>query len=100
MLNKQNRILVQSLPGKASKIIHLPFLIVRVYNNETDRPKFGVVVSKKIFKTAVLRNYYRRLTYSILRGLINSFKPGSYLIFIKQAVTKEELLKDLNKLKI
>ncbi len=100
MLNKQNRLLIQTLPPKAFKIIHLPSIIVRFYNDQTERPRFGIVVSKKIFKTAVLRNYYRRLAYSILRGLIPSFKSGSYLIFIKQQISKEELLKDLTKIKL
>lgn len=52
--------------------------------------KKGIILSKKNFKTAVLRNKYRRLFYNVLRSLESRTKH-SILFSPKQEFSEEEL---------
>jgi len=53
-------------------LVQLPFTGVRV----------AVVVGKKVFKKAVLRNQLRRRIYSIMRNLVRD-KSGVYIVLTK-----------------
>lgn len=44
-------------------------------NPRNDRPRFAVIVSKKIYKSAVKRNRIRRRIYEIIRQSIKSDSP-------------------------
>lgn len=70
--------------------------------------QFAVVVSKKVAKTAVLRNKIRRRCYSILRKVSKSLNNSYYVIlFAKKgaekatfAETEAQILEILKKAKI
>jgi len=52
---------------------------------KSDTPQYSFVAPKKSFKTAVLRNKYRRVGYNILRSI--PFQNGSGIfIYKKQAI--------------
>lgn len=59
-------------------------------------PKKGVMVSKKVFKTAPARNRYKRLFYNTIKALEN-LKGQSLIFHPKKIFTKEELLAELAK---
>jgi ribonuclease P protein component len=58
--------------------------------------KFGIVLGKKYFKTAVLRNKYKRLFYNTLLEFKKDTKlvVKSLIFHPKKIFTKEELKKD------
>jgi ribonuclease P protein component len=59
--------------------------------------KFSVTVSKKLYKTAVLRNRAKRRVFAILRD-ISPTKPGYYEFFLKSPIEStsfEELNKEI-----
>jgi ribonuclease P protein component len=62
-------------------------LTVRVYGGlKSETAQVAVIVSKKIAKTAVLRNKMRRRVYSALRPLISTLKSNRYLVYSKKEI--------------
>ncbi|MEK7194073.1 MAG: ribonuclease P protein component [Patescibacteria group bacterium] len=53
-----------------------------------DGPKFAVTVSKKVSKSAVVRNTLRRRTYSVINDFLPSLFPGLYLFIAKPGAEK------------
>ncbi len=112
MLKKSQRLTTSQLERvlKDGKVAHTALFTVRALNGgvSTIRPidkpaKFAVVVSKKVAKTAVGRNFLRRRIYEVLglKGcesgsnsycLINQVKNGSLVaIFAKNRSEKFSL---------
>ncbi|MEX0919418.1 MAG: ribonuclease P protein component [Parcubacteria group bacterium] len=103
MLPKSKRI-----PRKAFK----PLLDSKRYFNsehfsvkvaDSKETKIAVSVSKKVSKSAVIRNKVRRRVYSILKDIIQIIKPNLYLIIVKagaQNVKGEKLKKELSLLMV
>jgi len=84
MLPKNRRIsreIFKSFPGKKKFSESENFSLLYSPNSTTVR--FGVSVSKKISKKAVVRNKIRRRTYSALRDLVLKSNPGLYLFVAK-----------------
>jgi len=67
-----------------------PFFITKVKPNTLLFNRFGVIISKKIDKRAVVRNRIKRLIYSIIEELYKNIKPGYDIIILirKNAVGK------------
>ena len=65
-----------------------------IYESETN--KKGIMVGKKVFKTAPGRNKYKRLFYNTVRE-IPKLKEISLIFHPKKVFTKEELLDELSK---
>ena len=85
------------------KTIRSPKVSLVFVDNAKGFTRFGVIVSKKVEKTAVRRNYIRRRVYEILRKNIDSIpKKRDYLfvIFSKEVGTMpvSELEKVLGRL--
>lgn len=54
--------------------------------------KFSVVVAKKLEKSAVLRNVYKRRFYSLLRTSLDKVKTGVVCaIFLKKKISAKDL---------
>ena len=72
------------------RTVHGKTLAVRfVPNNHRELPRFSVIVSKKISKSAVKRNLIRRRIYEIVR---HNIKPDSPAIDIAISVYSPEIL--------
>jgi ribonuclease P protein component len=57
-------------------------LSLKYAQRETSRPyRVAVVVSRKVSKSAVVRNRIRRRVYEQIRQLADGIKPGSDLVF-------------------
>lgn len=84
---------------KKGRIVHSGLFSLRFLKNPEKSTHFGVVVSKKIAKTAVLRNKIRRRAYSILRKTIKN--PYFAILFAKKGVEKATFIEtelDIQKL--
>lgn len=67
-----------------------------IFPTATTRKK-GIMVSKKVFKTAVIRNKNKRLFYNTVNSL-ESLKNKSFIFHPKKTYTKKELLEELSKM--
>jgi len=74
MLPKKNRITRKDFPvnNKQGFRVFSSFFTIVVYRATTET-KISVVVSKKISKSAVVRNKTRRVFYEAIRGCLNEF---------------------------
>lgn len=94
MLKKQRRIPTslakRILTGKSSGYHSRLFSLRRVFDpKEFTESRGGVVVSKKVAKTAVLRNSLRRRVYAALKKTESDFLPGfAFFIFPKESVAE------------
>ena len=57
------------------------FFVRTSLNSKLPDSKFSVVVSKKIEKTAVGRNFFKRTLYSILASFLKRVKNGTVCVF-------------------
>ncbi len=80
MLSRKYRIPTEMFPmvtrGKTAQ--NDLFRVVFKYDNRLKNPKYAVIVSNKIAKTAVVRNLLRRQIYKILNACIND-TPLAYV---------------------
>lgn len=81
--------------GKSVAVYPLRFVYVKI-SNESNSHKFGVSVSKKYFKKAVDRNYFKRVLREVYRqnkDIIFKEIEGSYAImFFYQTAEKLSFL--------
>lgn len=64
------------------KTARTPLLNVRYMNRDTHKPyRVAVVVSRKVNKSAVVRNRIRRRVYEIVRIDDDAITPGTDLVF-------------------
>lgn len=85
MLPQANRIKKKKdfdLIFKKGKTFKGSFLILKVLKNNLNRSRFGLMVSLKISKKAVIRNKIRRRASEIIRTKLNNIKTGFDLVFI------------------
>ncbi len=70
------------------------FLKVFYLFGENTHPLIGISLSKKNFKTAVLRNLAKRRVYAVVEGLYGNLKDNLNLIIMpKEKVITEEIEK-------
>lgn len=91
-------------PGKKS--FSKNFRVSVVLGQDSDEPKYAVVISKKVVKTAVSRHKNKRKIYNIIRQIYPQFSSVKYgFVFIQRdislvddSVLKSELLEIFRKL--
>jgi len=70
-----------------SRPIHSKHLILKKSADFNNKTKFGLVISAKVSKKAVVRNKIRRRIREILRLNLDKIKPGSkVMIVIKNTI--------------
>ena len=93
MFKRENR-LVTSVRFNSSILFSAVQFIVKEKKNNLLLNRFGIVVSKKIDKRAVVRNRVKRMLRTILVNLNKNMDPGHDILFITKAPilnkTKEE----------
>ena len=86
---------------KKGEVLHSTFFIIRCVNSQ-EKSHYAVSVSKKIAKTAVLRNKIRRRTYSIISQFLPRFKMNKKMIIIAkigvEKMTIDSLKKEIEKI--
>ncbi len=72
---------------------HISLKITRNSEAVFPKSKFSVVVSKKIEKTAVLRNRSRRRVYPIIKNILGKdlTKPYTFVFFIQKSISTVRL---------
>jgi len=91
MLPKSNRLPRKLFPEllKASRFANSQAFSLRFSDGTVfNRPHIAVSVSKKISKSAVVRNRVRRRVYSLLRPILSMLVPRAYLFVVKPGVEK------------
>ncbi len=73
----------------SGKAFHSSFFTLKVLKKDS-KSLFSVSVSKKVAKSAVLRNKIRRRIYSVIRSIENKIKDGFYIILIAKEPTKTD----------
>ena len=99
MLPKKRRVSKQAFKNlQGSHSVTLPSFTLRIIRAEGPT-RVAFVVSKKIAKTAVLRNKLRRRGYDVIRKIISRLKDGMLLVFYmkKESVTlsANDMLKEV-----
>ena len=97
MLKRENR-LSKIVRGSGEKKYFSPLFHVRVSENNTDKARFGFVVSKKIDKRAVVRNKTKRVLREAAKALIDRVLGKDIIIIAKKELSskeKEEVKKEL-----
>jgi len=85
MLNKTNRLKKKKdfeTVFKKGKSFKNSFLIIRIASNKLQFSRFGLVVSQKVSKKAVVRNKVRRRMSEIIRKRIKEIKVGLDVVLI------------------
>jgi len=109
MLARRNRIPSSFFPTreKPRDRATSPFFTVRVWDGKTPANRFAVIVSRKVAKTAVLRNRIRRIIYSLIHQNKFDVREDCYdvVIIAQKGITHattqeiaEHLVKTLNKI--
>lgn len=78
--------------------LHSDFFTVRSVANELDSSRFGVVISKKVDKRAVVRNRMRRLIHqAVLTHLLPVASSQDTLFIVQKPFTElsEQLLEEV-----
>ena len=85
MLPKANRLVKESdfkEVAKRAKPIHSKLFILKKIFSPDQNTAFGMVISAKVSKKAVVRNKIRRRAREILRPLLPIFKPGFKVMLV------------------
>ena len=77
--------------GKTTKY---PLFLLRTKDNTLSYSRFAVVVSKKIAKKAVERNYIKRKFFHALETVVSKYSKADY-IFVLNSSIKDLQYKDL-----
>lgn len=103
MLRRSNRIqgqsTVEAIIKKGSESKSSSFFLKSV-PNDLGYPRFGIVISKKLEKSAVKRNRRRRQIYEIIRSIIKDktlpFSPSSDIVLLARKSTMNLDFDELN----
>lgn len=106
MLKKQNR-LARVSQNKNAITLSSSLFTIKVFGNEEQDSKFGFIVSKKISKSAVLRNRTKRVVKKIVEANIKKISGSKNIIIItkksfswdQKQVAEKDLMSILNKIK-
>lgn len=97
-LSRSKDIYVTSRRGRS---FFSSYFVIKFIATDQDSRRFTVVVSTKVSKRAVERNRIKRVIRETLRQALPHFKPGDYVIIVKNSVANkpaEDIRTQLNKL--
>ncbi len=94
MLNKTQRIPKKQIPAiarKGKRFVSELFDVKVWYDNAIEASKFAVIVSKKVHKSAVIRNTIKRKFKAAIFELEKEqfFRRGSYMVLVKAATVAD-----------
>jgi ribonuclease P protein component len=79
-LSSSKDIHVTSLRGRS---FFSPYFVIKFVLSQAQHPRFTVVVSTKVSKSAVERNRLKRIVREAIRQALPEFKIGDYVIIVK-----------------
>ena len=94
MLPKANRLIKESefkKVAKGAKPIHSKYLILKKVSTPEQETAFGLVISTKVSKKAVVRNKIRRRLREVIRDNLNEIVPGfKVMLVVKSTILDKE----------
>ncbi len=85
MLAKKDRLLVQEALTRTGRTVRKPAFTVKIFMSPLTYSRFGVVVGRRVGKTAVLRNVIRRRAFNAIRARKSEWPVADYLIITHPA---------------
>ncbi len=67
-----------------------PLFTIKFLTRPSQLPRFTVVVSTKVSKSAVKRNRLKRLTREFIRMRMGKFRLGDYVVILKPAAARRD----------
>jgi ribonuclease P protein component len=80
MLAKKNRLPVQEALTRSGRTVRRPAFTVKVFTGLFPYSRFGVVVGRRVGKTAVLRNAIRRRAFAAIAANQGIWPVADYLV--------------------
>ena len=81
--------------AKAGQVNFSPEMMVKWLSNGLDNSRFGFVVSKKISKSAVVRNQIKRRLRAIIYKKLEVIKPGYDIMILTKPAIQNLVFLDL-----
>lgn len=83
------------LPAQTSflnaKSIHTEYATIKFQKNDLDLSRFGFIVSKRISKSAVIRNSIKRRIRNCFEKNVKAIKPGyDMLLIVRKNIPADE----------
>ncbi|HRY52230.1 MAG TPA: ribonuclease P protein component [Candidatus Portnoybacteria bacterium] len=100
MLSKDNRLNKQKdFDGifKQGQAKQDDFLVVKAKPNQQNISRFGLIVSSRVSKKAVVRNLIRRRLSEIIRLNLDKIKTGADIVLVAKPGSSKAEYKDLEK---
>lgn len=82
---------------KKGKGFEKDFLFLKIKKINSDKSKFGFIVSRKINKKAVARNKIKRRLREVVKGQISKIKPGINVVMVVKKDIKEKEFSEIKK---
>jgi len=67
-----------------------PYFLIKIFAGDRPVSRFGVIISKAVFKKAVDRNRLKRLIFDFIQKKQSGFKNGDYLIIALASASQLE----------
>ena len=93
MFKRENR-LVRGTRFNNSNSFSVPQFVLKERKNGLPLNRFGIVVSKKVDKRAVVRNRIKRLFRSTLENLNKNMESGHDILFIVKTAILDKMQKE------
>ena len=82
MLSKQHRLPIQTVLGKAGRVLRTPYFSIKIFLSPLPHARVGVIVSGKVSKKAVRRNKIRRSIFNAFSRDFLNRNPGKDILII------------------
>lgn len=90
MLKRENR-LARVGKKENSSFLSSPIFNIRISKNKEKETRFGIVVSKKTSKKAVLRNKTKRVIRNIITQNLDKISKGKDIIIVSKRILNKSL---------
>ncbi|MEK7463240.1 MAG: ribonuclease P protein component [Patescibacteria group bacterium] len=92
MLAKKYRLPIQSVLNKSGRTFRGRSFLIKAFSNQADFNRFGVVISKKVDKRAVKRNWIKRIVLDTAKKFVVAENKNKFdvLIIVYPAMIKLE----------
>ena len=84
MLKKKNRL--SKIENKKGVFFNTELFNLKIFQSEEIEPKFAFVVSKKVSKSAVVRNKTKRIMAEIIRKNLSKISPNKNIILYAKKI--------------
>ncbi len=101
MLAKKFRLPIQLFFRRTGKSLKSRYFLLKIFSTETAFSRFGVIISSKVSKKAVVRNRLKRLLFNFLKEKQKDLPIADYLFILYPSITeadKKEIISELEKI--